>query len=53
MALLAHVNLYSPPAATHNNSAESVAIVAAIMVGFVLVVAALASWGRRPPERMD
>ncbi|MHB8506894.1 MAG: hypothetical protein ACYDEN_14450 [Acidimicrobiales bacterium] len=51
--LLGKVNLYHPPLAGHNNSAISVAIVAAVIVGFTLVVVALASFGRRPPERSD
>jgi len=52
LALLTAVNLYSPSAG-HTNAPEAVAIVAAVIVGFVLVVAGLASVGRRPRQRED
>ncbi len=53
LALLATVNLYAPPAAHHDNTPWDVLIVAAISIGFVLVIAGMASVGRRPPERQD
>ncbi|MST32849.1 hypothetical protein GHK86_08970 [Acidimicrobiaceae bacterium USS-CC1] len=53
LALLTAVNLYSPAAANDSHAAEATAIVAAIMIGFVLVVAGMASVGRRPRQRED
>jgi hypothetical protein len=52
-SLASTVNLYSPVAAHHNSSAISTLVVAVIIIGFVLLVAGAASFGRRAPQGED
>ena len=52
LALLASTDLYHP-SGPGSHAPWDVLVVALVLIGFVALVAGLATIGRRPPERED